>query len=518
MRIRNLIILGFLATGIFLVIACNDDTIFSPDELVLKKYESEFVLNPTGYTPISGSYSVHTDLIGQLRVTIKHIDGSGDDLIHTFERKDSIHDIPILGLYFDHDNEIIIDFLISDVVLNTETLSITTPVQPDYIPNVFIDVVQKEKMEPGMNFINYRSKRDPSVPFFVDHEGHLRYLLDYEGHMDLTNLNYDVGPERMKNGDFLFGNYPTNEVYQVDILGNVINQYILEGYTFHHTASERQNGNILVTLDKDGSMHPSGNLSLEDFIVEIDRNTGAIVNEWDIKNSIDPNRNVLGTNIFNGYIDWAHENGVIEDPSDNSIIISCRLQGVVKLSNDNVAKWILSNHRGWTSTGLGENITDKLLQPLDANGDPITDQDVLNGISNHPDFEWPWYQHAPSIDKDGNLWVFDNGDLRNFSSDQKYSRAVGYKIDEENMTVQQVWTYGKERGIETYSRIASDVDVEEVTGNILFCPGSRVINKDGIGSKIVELDYDTKEVVFEMHINSGGISFHRAERMPIYFN
>jgi arylsulfate sulfotransferase len=135
----------------------------------------------------------------------------------------------------------------------------------------------------------------------------------------------------------------------------------------------------------------------------------------------------------------------------------------------------------------------------------------------HPDFEWPWYQHAPFVAPNGHLFVFDNGEFRNFSNDNAYSRAVEYKIDTENKTVQQIWQYGKERGFETYSRIVSDVDLLPETGNVYFCPGSRVDNSGGnYGAKIIELDYNTKEVVFEMRINYDGIVFHRAERLPLY--
>lgn len=480
-------------------------------------YEANFELNPSGFTPLSGLYELETDLEGSLRVTVINKDGDGEDLVHHYPQNSKNHSIPILGLFFNHTNEVIIDFVVDNVILNHDTLNIQTEVGPDYFPEVLIDVAEKDRMEPGMNFINYRSKSNPTVMFAMDTEGEVRYLLDFTGHPDLEQLNYDVGPERMRNGDLLFGWTPRNLVYQVDILGNIKKDWFMNNHTFHHTASERENGNILVTANKYESIHPSGLESIEDFIIELDHNTGELVNEWDLKESIDPLRDILG-NSQSFQIDWAHENGVIEDPSDNSIIVSCRFQGVIKLSQDNEPIWLLSNHQDWGLNASGLDLNEKLLQPLDAQGHAITDTDVLNGTSNHPDFEWPWYQHAPSLDSDGNLWIFDNGDLRNFSIDEKYSRAVCYKIDEENMTVQQLWTYGKERGIETYSRITSDVDVEEVTGNILFCPGTRVDNGVGEGSKIVEIDFDTKEVVFEMRIISSGISFHRAERMPLYFN
>ena len=225
----------------------------------------------------------------------------------------------------------------------------------------------------------------------------------------------------------------------------------------------------------------------------------------------------MGTDEFSGVIDWIHVNAVIEDPRDNTIIISSRFQGVVKLDYDNNVKWILSPQKGFTENRRGEQLDQFFLQPVDASGMEITDEDILLGFDNHSDFEWPWFQHAPFIHENGNLFVFDNGDSRNFNFNQKYSRAVEYKIDETNNTVQQVWQYGKERGLETYSRIVSDVDHLPAFNNILMSPGSRVRNDGGsFGGKIVEVNYDTKEVVFECELNADGIVFHRVERMSLY--
>ena len=55
--------------------------------------------------------------------------------------------------------------------------------------------------------------------------------------------------------------------------------------------------------------------------------------------------------------------------------------------------------------------------------------------------------------------AFDNGDARHLEQpplpDMKYSRAVIYRIDQEKMTVEQVWEYGKERGHDWYSPVTS---------------------------------------------------------------
>jgi arylsulfate sulfotransferase len=89
----------------------------------------------------------------------------------------------------------------------------------------------------------------------------------------------------------------------------------------------------------------------------------------------------------------------------------------------NNVKWIMAPHRGWGIAGNGVDLKTKLLQPLDAQGTPISDTGVLEGSTNHPDFEWNWYQHAPKKLNDGELLLFDNGDTRNFKTDSLYSRV-----------------------------------------------------------------------------------------------
>ena len=344
-----------------------------------------------------------------------------------------------------------------------------------------------------MNLVSSRLGH-PSSPYIVDNYGEFRYVLDFSADPNLSDLNYDVGMERLANGNYYFGKWLSNQLYEIDLLGNIINTWDLGPYEFHHNVQEKSDGNLLATVSKYDA-HSTGRKAIEDWIIEIDRQTGAIVNEWDLKESLDETREVWGWWLWSDLIDWAHANAVIHDPSDNTIIVSCRTQCVVKLDEDNNVVWILSNHKDWGSNKKGIDLNTKLLNATDQSGNLIDDIKVQEGEELHPEFEWPWYQHAPFLAENGNLFVFDNGENRNFNSDTRYSRAVEYEIDEEKMTVKQVWQYGKERGSETYSRIVSDVDQLPQTGNIFFCPGSRVNNGGGnFGAKLVEIDYDTRDV------------------------
>lgn len=62
---------------------------------------------------------------------------------------------------------------------------------------------------------------------------------------------------------------------------------------------------------------------------------------------------------------WAHVNSVAYDESDDSIIISARHQGVMKIGRDKEVKWILAPSEGWKN-GLEK----KLLKPVDKDAGP----------------------------------------------------------------------------------------------------------------------------------------------------
>jgi hypothetical protein len=63
-------------------------------------------------------------------------------------------------------------------------------------------------------------------------------------------------------------------------------------------------------------------------------------------------------------------------------------------------------------------------------------------ISDDP-FDGPSHQHDVTLTDDGNLLIFDNGNLR--EGDQQISRVVEYAIDEDAMTAELVWSYDDDR-------------------------------------------------------------------------
>ena len=164
-------------------------------------------------------------------------------------------------------------------------------------------------------------------------------------------------------------------------------------------------------------------------MVEISATNAAVLNTWSPINELDPRRiSYLIVTTPAGHGTPSTRNAVIEDPSDDSLIVSMRMQNaVIKFSRaTGQLRWILGPPANW-----GPAWQPYLLTPV---GDP---------------FVWQYAQHAPILTPQGTLILFDNGNYRASPFDptvpdsNNYSRAVEYSINEQTMEVSQVWDYGQ---------------------------------------------------------------------------
>jgi arylsulfate sulfotransferase len=401
-------------------------------------------------------------------------------------------------------------------VLADTTLIIRTGALPPDMPTSIVASEQTGAALGGeFTLVSNFSATNPQMPLMVDNYGDIRWVLDYRTCPELAGLYYDCGINRLQNGNFYFGDDTTSRLFEVDAYGTIVNRWDLPGYTFHHEVYEKPDGNFLVSVTKKGSTHPDGSPTIEDYVVEVDRHANQLVNVWDLKQSLDETRHALEADPS----DWVHVNALLYDPSDHTIIVSGRHQGVAKLTYDNRVVWLLAPHRGWKTNHQGQDLRNYLLAPLDASGQAIADTAVVSGSANHDAFEWNWYQHSIQLMPNGDLLLFDNGTNRNFirNAPAHYSRAVEYRIDPAARTVRQIWTYGKERGADTYSVIVSRVQYLPAVNHILFCPGYQVPNTTGSGGKIIEVDYATKQPLLQIEMSAANQwGFHRAQRMGLY--
>ncbi|NNE28986.1 MAG: aryl-sulfate sulfotransferase [Saprospiraceae bacterium] len=501
-----------LLLGLFLLLlACSgDDENMDNPVLVV---DIDVLINPDGIAPLAARLNLQTNFEVQVTVTVKGKTLGSADLTHQFQPLATTFQLPILGLYAGHDNEVLLEF--HDQNGNyVDSRSFILPTDPliSALPDIVIDQASTGNIKSGFNLVNYFGHTGsflPQRPFMFDEEGEIRWYLDYLDDPDLSTLFSDNGLIRLENGNMIFGNGNTATLYEVDMLGQVKNSWFLSGYGFHHTLIEKPNGNFLVTVN-DWSKP-----TVEDVIIEVDRNSGSIVNTWDLTQSLDPER----TAWTGDQVDWFHANGLAYDPVDDAIIVSGRTQGIVKLNASNEIIWILAPHVDWTNAGNGTELSQYLLQPLDSGGYPIMDQDILEGTSSHPDFNWTWYQHSPLLLDNGNLMAFDNGENRNFGGSLNYSRAVEFKINDQARTIQQMWAYGEEEGEDAYSRIVSKVEYYPEEDHVLFAPGACFFQGDFYG-KVIEVDRSSKQVLFEATVYppdaTVGITFHNVLRMSIY--
>ncbi|MEM9075771.1 MAG: aryl-sulfate sulfotransferase [Bacteroidota bacterium] len=456
-------------------------------------------LNPFNSAPLAAQASIETPLNGMFRIRIVGQDGEFSDIVTSTTEVKTKHELDILGLYAGFENIVEFTFLSPK---GDERLTVVRMINTDSLPDGFpeFEIVRQYETE-EKNVVFLVNFRPTGIPFMVDRFGKIRWY----------STGFSEGAkyalQRFKNGNMGFGKGGNGQgsIFEYSITGELIKEYSFypEFENAHHDVYEMSNGNFIVPVNKVGEP------TVEDYVIELDRNSGATTNVWDL-NLILPKRDTL----WNNPVDWVHVNAVIHDERDNSIIVSGQRQGLFKVSWDNQLIWIMAPPYDW------EGYEDYLLTSSDEN------------------MEWNWGQHAPLITPKGNLLFFDNGFGRGFGTSAKFSRAVEMQIDENEIggTVKTIWEYGKDRGEAFYSPIISDVDYLEESDTRLIIAGSlgfnhEYIDKDNINnswsndflrSKIVEVDAN-QNVLFELNINSditnNGVpnsSVYRAEKLKLY--
>ncbi|EGL5333476.1 aryl-sulfate sulfotransferase, partial [Salmonella enterica] len=374
--------------------------------------------------------------------------------------------------------------------------------------------------------------------FVVDTQGEYRWWLDqdtfYDGHdMNINKRGYLMGIRETPRGTFTA--VQGQHWYEFDMMGQILADHKLpRGFLdASHESIETVNGTVLLRVGKRDYRKEDGIHvhTIRDQIIEVDK-SGRVVDVWDLTKILDPMRDALLGALDAGAVcvnvdlahagqqaklepdtpygdalgvgagrNWAHVNSIAYDAKDDSIILSSRHQGIVKIGRDKQVKWILAPSKGWN-----KQLASKLLKPVDDHGKPLTCDE--NGKCKDTDFDFTYTQHTAWLSSKGTLTVFDNGDGRGLEQPalptMKYSRFVEYKIDEKKGTVQQVWEYGKERGYDFYSPITSVVEYQKDRDTMFGFGGS--INLFDVGKptvgKLNEIDYKTKEVKVEIDVLS----------------
>ena len=444
------------------------------------------ILNPYGNSPLSALVIFETEASEEVKVTIEGKDELST-YTHTFD-KEKVHYLPIYGLYAGVENEVIISAGDKEKALKIKT---------DDLPDDFIVPTSVFKDESRLtNDLYFFTPSSKGYMCAYDVNGDVRWYLSQRAIWEVNRLKNGhllVSTERLVNEPY----YSTG-LYEMDMLGKIYTEYSLPG-GYHHDYFEMENGNLLVASDDFDNEEGT----VEDYVVELDRETGNIVKTFDLKDIL--NMEDGKSENWISY-DWFHNNSVWYDKKSNSITLSGRHQDIVINIDYDSGKlnWILGD-----STNFSEEYQKYFFKLTDG--------------------EWQWSQHAAMILPNGNVFLFDNGNNKSKNKDEyvkaedSYSRGVIYKIDTEKMTAEEVWEYGKERGSSFYSPYISDVDYLDDGHYIVHSGG--ISYKDGVIqnqpaglAESDELVSDTVEilndkVIFEMKLPTNN---YRVEKMSLY--
>jgi len=499
------------------------------------------IANPNPAVPLAAVLELTSDR--PVLVTLSIADGSHEQTVTTSRQPATHHEIPVLGLRPDRTHTVTAS--ITDESGRTTVLApleIATPPLPDEFPPIELKVRQPEAMEPGVTMLHYfrwispmEDDPDWGLAAAVDDSGEViwYYLADHA----IDEL------KRLPNGDLFYAS--DNGMYEIDMLGNVKRRWhtsyappdkigdasvLIPTDTFHHEVIYLPERGTFLALGLESREYD--NFPLEyppgekrgtdrvsaDEIIEFTPD-GQVVTRISALDILDPKRLGYGSlgrdfydHVYEGVydpmpVDLMHSNALAWLPGESSVVVSSNFQGVlykVDLETGTLS-WLLGDPTGWNPPW-----SEKLLTPKG-------------------DVGWSYHQHGVDLTPHGTLLLFDNGGDRAIPPnpvmppEERYSRAVEYRVDDAAGTVEEVWSYGpqQERFI---SPFISDADLLVETGNVLITDGGRFAGPDGemlatFGARhwarVLEVTYDGKEKVWEVDSNDPArhFSIYRAQRL-----
>lgn len=490
-------LLCFLFAGFsFLIFSCNSGP-SSVDELVQGTVDVK--VNPYGKVPLGALLSFTTKEACKAEIEVL----GETPFQQAFSNLTKYHELPLIGLYPGKKNTVRLTLSTESGQSFSKELEIETAPLPETFPEIEVTQLDRANMEPGFHLFDMliaNNGKFLSYTILFDDQGVIRWFMDMSSNGQIT-----YSAHQLKNKNWLYLNWI--DLQELSVLGKEVRRDQMWGHAGNHELIELADGTLLVGgSKKDAAIIRNGQVvpSRFDHVVIWDRKgKGQAVKDWDLAEYLDVDRMVYPPDYSLDFAsDWFHLNSIDLDPKDNSVLVSGRNQGVLKANADKQLEWILAPHRNWGLAGRqgkGLNTADYLLVAVDAEGNPYP-QAVQDGSKGMPDFEWPTGQHAARKLANGNILLFDNGLMRNFKTGPTYSRAVEYKVDPQRRTIQQVWQYGKERGLDMYSPITSEVDVLPQTGNRLVTAGNVRAGQERPHAKMVEITYPDNQVLFEAKI------------------
>jgi len=422
----------------------------------------KIVVNPYGITPLTAIIIFQTKEPTSIQVSI-------NDTYFTTVEENTIHSIPIYGMYAGKENSV----KLIDKNQHTEEYTIQTESYEG-------DLLKVENASKTLDNQVYFLSPNFVENCIYDKQGNLLWYIegDYAG---------DI--EYLENGHFLISDpyQGTNGVkinyagfLEMDYLGRIYKQYVTP-YGYHHEIVLMENDEVLLLGADEQSNF------LEAIVYTMNLKTGKVgkkIDMYALLHSIAPEWvESLGKN-FDFVLNSAYY-----DKETRDVILSCRGIGVIMRLNleTEEIKWMF---------GDPNNLPDEWNEYLLT----VTD-----------DTKYPYGEHSAFLTKEGYL-AFHNNDIDQLhlkpqqlkEYENHYTTNVVLKIDEVNKTIHTVWEYDADKT--EFSKVGGYLSFLE-NGNTLLSYGWSIKQEayeqkknislndtDYLQGVIVELDKDQKVI------------------------
>ncbi len=445
-------------------------------------FQNPFILvNPYERNPLVALIRFPTEQEAKISIRIKGI-SPAPDITHTFETYETEHFIPVLGLYPNYKNTVEITALYKDGTQETATHTIQT--QP-LKTNIFYRVTDKKDTQ---NHYYFGNAGENNV---YDEFGYIRFAFQS------ARFTYWFD-------DYLIKELPSKGISVYNKLGKFIrfipfnalaDQKTFKSYEHAVSQISKNHHLIIGTLQNTFYQDSDGpKKTAYDMILDLDQTGERKI--FDMGHILNPFRRVA-FKIEPDVLDWAHTNSVRYLPQDQSLLISLKYIGFIKIDYPSgQLKWIAAPHLQWDRSqrdGTGSALTDKLLTAVDSQGNPLPDP-VQKGYIRSKEFMWPINNHDARSLGNGLYSIYSNNGLiyDKTVQTQNKSAVLIYKIDENKKTIQMVDYYP----LDHLAPWASSAVYMPETNDFFIYSASIEDKNQKYYNQLQRVDTQTKEVLF----------------------
>jgi hypothetical protein len=376
--------------------------------------------------------------------------------------------LPVWGLYANYTNTVTLTYNFLDGSAKQASTTVTTPAYSDPCGYENPAYLQHgtQVTDLSYDYVLIKNFCYSYSPVIIDTDGALRWQSP-----TMSNL------ASFTDGFFENAIYYAYSPYlfRLDLDGTFtfLADYTNLGVTdFHHN----------IDLGKYGLLLEANTTSyIESVIMEVD-GSGHVLKTWNMANIISAAMIAGGDDpsqfVYPRPTDWFHNNSVVYNRADDSLIISSREDFVICIDYEtNEIKWILGDptkkwHEFPSLRKYALTVTPPSLPPIG--------------------------QHSVSLTYDQNLMVFDNGDKSFFQQPpgaaRPYASPRKYHLDLSAKTATEVWNYEMNQSI--YSPICGSV-YEDSPFNYLVDyayvseNSAQLLGLDRAGEKVFYFQYPT---------------------------